>query len=124
MAHTSTVTLLGGSHTSNGSAKLSKIHLDDTEGLRSRDSAKMNEAMITDENNNVSKVVEHEPNLKSGETGEQKGAYRMWGFFRVDQPVKTLNSIMIPLSHMLALYALFNVPRDVKILTALWGESQ
>lgn len=130
MAPPSTLTLLGQTQTNesatlvNGSLKMTKSQLDlpadEFDGLRIRDSAKVSaqkgQQVITDENNNTvtSKPVEVE---------ENKDGYRMWGFFRVDQPVKTLNSIMIPIVHLACIYALGNITLDTKWLTIGWGES-
>lgn len=130
MVHTSTVTLLGQSETNESATKMNgvvtKAQLDlPIDGLRVRDSAKVRgkgeeetSPVTIDENNNESK--DHvEPEAEQGKTEK----YRMWGFFRVDQPVKTLNSILIPIAHMLCLYALFNITLDTKWKTIGWGES-
>lgn len=134
MAHTSTLTLLGQSQANgsatktNGSLKMSKAQLDmpidESDGLRVRDSAKVcngkdKQQVITDENNNVSRVVGH----SQEEPKKEEKVYRMWGFFRVDQPVKTLNSIAIPIAHILCFFALLNITWDTKWVTIFWGES-
>lgn len=131
---TSTLTLLGQSQANesatkmNGSLKMSKSQLDmpidECDGLRIRDSAKVSAAkdqqVIPDENNNVTKVAKDEDSQVQGET---RGAYKMWGFFPVDQPIKTLNSIMIPLVHVACIYSLMNITADTQWRTILWGES-
>lgn len=134
---TSTLTLLGQSQANesatkmNGSLKMSKSQLDmpidECDGLRIRGSAKVSAAkdqqqVIPDENNNVTKVANQDEDSQQVQP-ETRGAYKMWGFFPVDQPIKTLNSIMIPLVHVACLYSLMNITADTQWRTILWGES-
>lgn len=108
------------------------------------------QVLITDENNNLKKTdspatedadtltTSHNTTTtddSSSSEGEGKetetsasdkssASNRMWGFFRVDQPVKLLNSILIPIYHVLAIYALANITFDTKLSTIAWGESR
>lgn len=47
--------------------------------------------------------------------------YKMWGFYPVQQPVKQLNSYVLPLVHIVAIYVLFQVTFKLKLLTIVWG---
>ena len=129
---TSTVTLLGQSQASesatNGSAKMAKSQLDlpidECDGLRIRENAKKwadgQQEVILDENNNVTKAPAAEEEETAAE-GEKK--YLMWGFFPVNQPVKTLNSILIPITHLVCMYALWNITLETMWKTIMFGES-
>lgn len=136
MPPASTLTLLGQAQTNesatkmNGSVVVTKSQLDlPIDGLRIRDSAnvvrgKGGDQVITDENNNVSKAGDNVEPPQPATAGEPtKGAYRMWGFYPVDQPVKTLNSILIPIVHLVCLFALANITLNTSWSTIAWGES-
>lgn len=152
MSHTSTLTLLGqanesetGRSNSHGSPseKMTKSQLnlpiattaasaDPHDGLRNglrfRDSAALqsdDSQVITDENNNVKKSPEEDGSagVAAASAKDTVRSNRMWGFFKVDQPVKTLNSILIPIYHLLCLYTIVTTTLDTNPLTIMWGES-
>lgn len=128
MAHTSTLTLLGQSEAAakESATKMTKTHLDvsstntttGTDGLRCRE-----KNVLLDENNNVSSGKEQQQQEVNQATSSASKMHRMWGFFNVDQPVKTLNSIMIPLAHLLCIYALGNITLATMWKTIAFGES-
>lgn len=147
MSQTATVTLLGRANESetmtnaDARAAMSKAQLNvpaDASGLRVRGGAVLcdNKALLreeppqvfADENNNEVKEGEAVPSAASVPQEQQpqqdRKSCRMWGFFRVDQPVKTLNSIMIPLFHLAALYGIANITIETKFSTIAWGESR
>lgn len=109
-----------------------------TNGLRIRDSAVVCDTssgkttaeesrVISDENNNIVKgsvatTSEHQETEEAAAVVKQPSR-RMWGIFQVDQPVKTLNSILIPIYHILAVFAVANITLDTKLTTIAWGES-
>lgn len=148
MSRTSTLTLLGQANESETMMMVTKPGKPDgpmtksqlnmpietaaaatTNGLRIRDSAIVYDTskteeesqVISDENNNVVKGAAAAEETE--EVAVSKPSRRMWGFFKVDQPVKTLNSILIPLYHVLAMFALANITLDTKLTTIAWGES-
>lgn len=110
----------------NGVSKMLRSDLNLTEtdynqqnGLRARHLDKSDHHSVLDENNNVAKV-----DADPGDGQADGPTYSMWGFFKVTQPVKVLNSILIPIYHLVMLYAFLNLTLATKFATVIWGKCQ
>lgn len=60
-------------------------------------------------------------NDSRGNATEEVRPHKMWGFFPVQQKVKSINSYVLPVWHILAILGLLQVTFKLKLLTILWG---
>lgn len=80
--------------------------------VNNRDTSEPNDTKTDHSESSSEDVPENRGNRKM---------YKMWGFYPVQQPVKKLNSYLLPLFHVLAIFALFQITAHLKVLTILWG---
>lgn len=120
MSQMSTLTVMADAAGLNGNgvvgAKMTKSQLNVPNGG--------GEKYAFDENNNkvegkVSQDVNN--NQVAGSSEQEEKIYNVLGI-KFKQPLKKVNSILIPVYHLLAVYAFFNTSLDVKVLTVLWGK--